>query len=626
MNEHYQICLIATGDLFALANQVKEEEKLPDIRLKVISCAFTEIANVVRAEEAAGCEAFVSGSAYAAEISRVSRVPVSEIHISDFDYVAAMQNAFALGKKPVIYTYRFSAPPNLARISGVFGFAVDHVVFDDEIALYDSIRSSDYDVVISGSLGCGYARSLGKKYVLSYAGTDSVYQAILFARDIAYELRRNNEQNARLIAIGDLSPIGVILSNQDDEIEYLNPVAREYTHITQQSLQSSSMRDLLPNFDTRAFLTGKLQETRSYRILFGVRYRVIQKKLQLSGGRSSVCTFIQIDNRSARQKEERSDSTGKLARWDTLIHASPVFEKLEARGRQEAYSSSPLLLEGEAGTEKQAVAECIHTGGPRADAPCLCLNLAGLPEQEAGRQLFGYTGPEGSFPGLLERANGGTVILEALSLADRRVQACLLDAVSRREITRVGELHSRPLNLRFITLGEPELSARANPELLLRLSTSVLTVPPLREHAQDAFLQFQHFFRGHAQARHLSCEAVSRTLSFYDWPGNNTELSVVCTRVRDFARERPIVSDSIAQAAVIGAIGEDALFRCVLRRCPELSDIRGADPAVLSAAINTAKQILHYNNTQLCEKLGIHRSTLWRLLNSECGIPRVPVS
>ena len=272
------------------------------------------------------------------------------------------------------------------------------------------------------------------------------------------------------------------------------------------------------------------------------------------------------------------------------------------------------------------MAECIHTGGPRADAPCLCLNLAGLPEQEAGRQLFGYTGPEGSFPGLLERANGGTVILEALSLADRRVQACLLDAVSRREITRVGELHSRPLNLRFITLGEPELSARANPELLLRLSTSVLTVPPLREHAQDAFLQFQHFFRGHAQARHLSCEAVSRTLSFYDWPGNNTELSVVCTRVRDFARERPIVSDSIAQAAVIGAIGEDALFRCVLRRCPELSDIRGADPAALASAINTAKQILHYNNTQLCEKLGIHRSTLWRLLNSECGIPRVPVS
>lgn len=617
MNERYRICLIATGDLFALANQVRAEEKLPDIQLKVVSCAFTEISNVVRAEESAGCEAFVSGSAYAAEISRVSRVPVSEIHISDFDYVAAMQQAFAMGKRPVIYTYRFSAPPNLARISGVFGFDVDHVVFDDEMALYDSIRESDYDVIISGSLGCGYARSLGKKYVLSYAGTDSVHQAILFARDIAYELRRNNEQNARLIAIGDLSPIGIILSNQDDEIEYLNPVAREYTHITGQTLLSSSMGELLPNFDTHAFLAGKLQETRSYRILFGVRYRVIQKKLQLSGGRGSVCTFIQIDNRSPRQKEDRSDSTGKLAHWDTLVHSSPVFAKLEERGRQESYSSSPLLLEGEAGTEKQAVAECIHTGGPRADAPCLHLNLAGLAEGDAGRQLFGYTGPEGSFPGLLEQANGGTVILERLSLTEPRVQACLLDAVSRREITRLGELKTRPLNLRFITLGEPELRERVNPELLLRLSTSVLTVPPLREHVQDAFLQFQHFFRGHTQVRHLCCDAVSRIVSFYDWPGNSTELSVVCTRVRDFARERPVVSDSIAQNAVIGAIGEDALFRCVLRRYPELTDIRGADPAALSSAINTAKQVLHYNNTQLCEKLGIHRSTLWRLLNSE---------
>lgn len=203
----------------------------------------------------------------------------------------------------------------------------------------------------------------------------------------------------------------------------------------------------------------------------------------------------------------------------------------------------PILLAGEAGTGKELVARLIHRFSQRATGPIVAVNLAAVSPQLAAAQLFGHT--KGAFTGafrdqrgLVESANGGTLLLDEVDQASLEVQALLLSLLENRSFRRLGSDAIRTVDVRVIATTRDDFASlaregRIRQDLLHRLAGMVLRIPPLRERAEDIpeltdlLLKRIHGTQGIKVA--LSKPAMS-VLKAYPYPGNIRELQNILQR------------------------------------------------------------------------------------------------
>ncbi len=224
---------------------------------------------------------------------------------------------------------------------------------------------------------------------------------------------------------------------------------------------------------------------------------------------------------------------------EQVVVRDEVMAQLHALARRVAGSPLPVLLLGETGTGKEVFAEAIHRASPRAGQPLLRLNCAALTESLLEAELFGhdrgaFTGAVRAREGILEAADGGTVLLDEIGELPPSVQAKLLRAVENGEIQRVGEARPRRVDVRFVCATNRDLEhevARGafRADLLFRLNTVTIVVPPLRERRAEIeplaelFVARAARMVGRSQPPALSRSALD-LLRGYHWPGNVREL------------------------------------------------------------------------------------------------------
>lgn len=225
---------------------------------------------------------------------------------------------------------------------------------------------------------------------------------------------------------------------------------------------------------------------------------------------------------------------GISAAWKTLIE---TVEKI-------APSNAPVLIQGETGSGKELVARTLHQLGPRREAPFLAINCGAVSGQLLESELFGhekgaFTGAAASRSGLIAAAEGGTLFLDEISEMSGPMQVSLLRVLDRGEYRRVGGTRTLRANVRFVAasnrdLQELVLAGRFRDDLLYRINTVTLRVPPLRERLEDIPRLADHFLKSlHAPGTHqrtLSAAALAQ-LSAYPWPGNVRELRNVIERL-----------------------------------------------------------------------------------------------
>jgi two-component system response regulator AtoC len=197
-----------------------------------------------------------------------------------------------------------------------------------------------------------------------------------------------------------------------------------------------------------------------------------------------------------------------------------------------------VVLLGETGSGKDVLADMIHRRSPRAGEAYVRLNCAALPEALLESELFGhergaFTGAVQAKPGLLEVADGGTLFLDEIAELPLTVQAKLLRVLENREITRVGGLRSRRVDVRFISATNRDLGARVRSgafrqDLFFRLNGITLTVPPLRARRGEVAPMAQEFIRETCRrVGRPTLEMTQEALVFLEhqsWPGNVREL------------------------------------------------------------------------------------------------------
>ncbi|MBS2021568.1 MAG: sigma 54-interacting transcriptional regulator [Deltaproteobacteria bacterium] len=221
-----------------------------------------------------------------------------------------------------------------------------------------------------------------------------------------------------------------------------------------------------------------------------------------------------------------------------------AMRKLHELASRLALGDISVLLLGETGAGKDALAEVIHRASPRAHKPLLRLNCAALSESLVESELFGhergaFTGAAANKRGLLESAEGGTVFLDEVGELPMSTQAKLLHAIERREVMPVGGLRPRPLDVRFLSATNRDLDAAVEAgtfrrDLFYRLNGALLFLPPLRERKAEILALSQTFLL-QARAKNgkppitISPQASERLLR-HSWPGNVRELRNVIER------------------------------------------------------------------------------------------------
>jgi len=244
-----------------------------------------------------------------------------------------------------------------------------------------------------------------------------------------------------------------------------------------------------------------------------------------------------------------------------MIGRHPKLHQIIQTIRTTAPSDASVLIEGESGTGKELVAAAFHAQSHRSSAGFIRINCSAIPHELIESELFGYkkgafTGADHDKRGLIEAANGGTLLLDEIAEMPAHLQTKLLRVLQERKLRRVGDEREIDVGFRLLSATNRNTSALLEQGLLrndlyFRISTIKIQVPPLRERLDDVPLIARHFLdrfnvQYNKNIRDLSPATVQRLLR-YNWPGNIRELESVIERAVLFCSGKQLDPDCLPE-------------------------------------------------------------------------------
>lgn len=302
-----------------------------------------------------------------------------------------------------------------------------------------------------------------------------------------------------------------------------------------------------------------------------------------------------------------------------LVASSPAMKKVTDLAKRVAKVDSTVLITGESGVGKERIARLVHDESTRATGPFIAVNCGAITDTLFESELFGhargaFTGATHDRPGLFEAATGGTLLLDEVGEISLSMQVKLLRVLQEREVRRVGENKSRPIEVRVVAatnrdLTEGVANGTFRQDLFYRLKVVELHVPSLRDR-QDDILHLARVLLADATLRMKRkimglSPSVADQLLRYDWPGNVRELENAMERAVALAQgsrvELEDLPEEVRQAF--------AVPRLTAGKVKSLEEIQ-------KEHILAALDMNGGNQTRTAEQLKIGAATLYRKLKS----------
>ncbi len=429
---------------------------------------------------------------------------------------------------------------------------------------------------------------------------------------------------------------GIISWNENGIINHVNPTAGEILQLNPASIVGRPFTEALPfpslitdaaanrselrDVDTVLQLDGHSAHCLvSLRPVFeGQRYignlvmlRPIEHVRRLVHQQIGVKATLSLDNIASSSQSGAMRAVLRQAR-------------IAARG------TAPVLIRGEGGVGKNHLARAIHNDGMPADAPFIAINCQAIPHELMISEFLGHDeeGNRNSRPSKFELAAGGTLLLDQVEHLSLEMQAVVLHLIETGHIMRLGSRRSIPVDVRIIAASTADLQQRVRegsflPHLYYRFGVFSITIPPLRERAEDIPLLAERFLaritRTEKRAAWIS-DDVMAILNRYPWPGNVRELESVLERALNHSNDGTVRLFDLPRPVREG--------RVLTGNSPEpqplLSIAEAEREAIIRAGWACAGQ-----PTKMAEQLGIGRTTLWRKMkqyNIEADLFKTPPS
>lgn len=319
---------------------------------------------------------------------------------------------------------------------------------------------------------------------------------------------------------------------------------------------------------------------------------------------------LEVATLKSRQKQLVADLTQPFHQF---IGVSPPIQQIFATIQKVAATDANVLILGENGTGKELVARALHHASLRKDEVFISIDMGAVSETLFESELFGHV--QGAFTdakkdraGRFEIASGGTLFLDEIGNLPLPLQTKILKVLETRNVTRLGSNQSRPIDIRLICatnmpIHEMVSKSEFRQDLLFRINTVEINLPPLRERKEDIPLLVEHFLKIYCrkykkELKRIS-ESAQKKLNTYHWPGNVRELQHAIERAT-------ILSDSeILQP-------HDFFFSPQEREKKELSFDNYNLEQVEKTVIRKTLEKYSGNISQAAKELGLTRASLYR--------------
>jgi DNA-binding NtrC family response regulator len=331
----------------------------------------------------------------------------------------------------------------------------------------------------------------------------------------------------------------------------------------------------------------------------------------------SSAVKLRQSRREVKQLQDRVEAlSGPDKDVPMMIGQSKVMQDVFSTIRQLSETDANILILGENGTGKDLVARSLRFFSPRQQAPFVTIDLGSVPESLFESELFGYE--KGAFTdarkakaGRMEVASGGTLFLDEIGNLSLSMQSKLLTAIEKRQISRLGSTRALPIDVRLIcatnaNIREMVENGQFRQDLLYRINTIEIHIPPLRERGEDIVLLAEFFLKKFAHKYKKEVQGLTREakqkLMRYPWPGNVRELQ--------HAMERAVI---LSKAAWLKP-NDFMLTPQPEKKKSELEEILNLEQLELNA-IKRALKLRHGNVSEAAELLGITRYALYRKMS-----------
>ncbi len=331
--------------------------------------------------------------------------------------------------------------------------------------------------------------------------------------------------------------------------------------------------------------------------------------------------LLGIIKEALRKKENKvvhvNQQNGDSVVGRELLGESEVMEEIFLKIGKIAPTDANILILGENGTGKDLIAKAIHQQSMRADKPFIKVDVGALTESLFESELFGHK--KGAFTdaredriGRFEMANGGTLFLDEIGNISLHQQAKLLSVLQNRQISRIGSNEIIPIDIRLIcatnvSLAELGNENRFRKDLIYRINTVEIMMPPLRKRGSDIILLARHFAKMYSNkymkiTPEFDKKAMEKLLS-YNYPGNVRELQYTIERAVIMADEEVLQP-------------KDLIFSPL--ETPSVSENEPAELKLSAIEKNTILKVIEKHNgniTKAAKELGLTRTALYRRLS-----------
>ena len=325
---------------------------------------------------------------------------------------------------------------------------------------------------------------------------------------------------------------------------------------------------------------------------------------------------LRQSRREVKQLQARVEAlSGQDKEVPLMIGQSKAMKEVFDTIHQLADTDANILILGENGTGKDLVARSLRFFSPRQQGPFITIDLGSVPESLFESELFGYekgafTDARKSKAGRMEVASGGTLFLDEIGNLSMAMQSKLLTAIEKKRISRLGSTKNIPIDVRFVCATNANIrqmieEGNFRQDLLYRINTVEIHIPPLRERGEDVLLLADHFLKKYAHKYKKEIQGLTREtkqkLMRYPWPGNVRELQ--------HAMERAVI---LTQSAWLRP--NDFMLTPQPEKKNELEEVLNLEELELRAIKKALKRCAG-NVSEAAELLGITRYALYRKMS-----------
>lgn len=618
------VLLVPREEMLYLAHNILQEKKYAIAQMRVIQTENTVVE--ARNSIAAGADIIIARGLQASLIKQYTDVPVVEIVATAQEMALLVVKARQIVKKarPIIAVVGFQ---NMFCDMSYF-----ETIYDIKLRTYFAANGSGLkekameavedgaDLMIGGDIAVETAKEADIPSLFLSITEDSLRTAFSMAESLDFAMGAEKRSNAQIETLLDYSFNGVVNMDRKGVITTVNPVMRDILGADGEQVAGRHITQVFSDIDRDKLsqvLEGKEESYSSFMQAGKTSIFAILAPVRVGNeteGAILTCHKVKQQSRGERrpQRDGANRVQGLIARrsFSSILQESGAMKECVHLARLYSQSEQPVLLLGETGTERRALAESIHNTGLCSEGPFLALSCAGLAREEQEEMLFGNKGA-------VFLAEGGTLYLEDVETLSLKSQYGLYQLIryktGSRDFARTMGFHIRVIASSILTpedLGHLAFSGGFRQDLYYLFTGLVLRVPPLRERPEDLEQAIRDTVReacDQYSRYHVVTQGGMQCLKAYPWQGNLLQLETFLKRLILTAEKR-----SIDEILVRKLLRELFPSSAPVRMMPDGQGIGGPVACEEERQIRLALAAQGGSRERAAACLGISKATLWR--------------